>query len=666
MSFVYPAFLWALGAMAVPVLIHLFSFRKTQRVYFSSNRFLRQVQQATSSKRKLKHYLILASRLLFLMFLVLTFAQPFIPASQQVSAMRQITIYLDNSLSMSVPVQEKVRALDAAVSYAQQLVNAFPADTRYQVLTNDFTPFSNSYKAKEEVLDLLAQIRLSPVGRSAAEIAGRLKSAATPGREVFWISDFQRSTLGNLSPELFPDSVQRIHLVPLTLMTQANIFVDTAYLDNPFMVGGERNKLHVKLRNDGVKPVDQLLIKISLNEIQAGTATVAIPAKGETITTFELVTGLTPFTRVVISFNDYPVAFDNEFFVALNFSEKIKVIEIKPAPEITVVEKVYGNKAVFDFRSYNAGNFNYSTLQDADLVVLHGLDRIDIPLQQALKNYVTGGGCLLIIPSANPNLKDYQDLLALPSLNTIAESGKTELSAPDFSNPFFEHVFEERTTRLALPAAQRVLDWKADRSAVLKLKNDLPFLSRFSRKGLIYILASPLTAQYTDFAGNFLFLPVMYRIAASGKKTEGKPYYLLSESLITLRTDTLAGEQPVRLVGKQEIIPSQRRAAGRLFLELPRFSMDPGFYFSMHQADTLRLFAFNQNRQESLLEQLPVQAVKEQLGNGAHLHIFEANSVKTFSNEIKARYLGTPLWKYALVLALLFLLVEVLLIRFLK
>jgi hypothetical protein len=667
MSFLYPSFLWALTALAIPLLIHLFSFRKTQRIYFSSNRFLRQVQEATSAKRKLKHYLILASRLLFLLFLVLAFTQPFIPAAEQGSASRDIAVYLDNSMSMSVPIEDKVRALDAGISYAQQLIELFPADTRYRLLTNDFEPFSNSYKTRTEALDLLTQIRMSPISRQANEIRDRLNSPTDrPATDVFWISDFQRSTLGEISPRLVTDSTQRLHLVPLTLQPQANVLADTAWLENPFVVGGEKITLHVKLRNDGAKPVDQLLIRLTINDIQAGTATVSIPAKGVAQTSFDLVTGLNRFSRAVISFNDYPVAFDNELYLSLNFSERVRVVEIKTVPATTVVEKVYGNKSVFLFKDYNISNFNYSALQDADLVVLNGLDRVDLPLQQALRNFVAGSGSLLIIPSPNPEVKDFQDLTGLAALKKVVAAERLELNTPDFKNPFFENVFEERTARLTMPGARRVLDWGADRSALLKLKNDQPFLSRFDRKGLVYVLASPLSGEYTDFANNFLFLPVMYRIAASGKKMDSRLYYLLTENLVVLRSDSLAGEQPVRLAGEQEVIPSQRRVGGRVFLELPRFIMKAGFYYARHQVDTLGLLAFNQNQRESLLDQYTAQDVKERLGNTENITIFESNSVETFSNEIKARYLGTPLWKYALLLALLFLLVEVLLIRFLK
>jgi hypothetical protein len=104
----------------------------------------------------------------------------------------------------------------------------------------------------------------------------------------------------------------------------------------------------------------------------------------------------------------------------------------------------------------------------------------------------------------------------------------------------------------------------------------------------------------------------------------------------------------------------------RLLLELPRFSVSQGFYYVTHSSDTLDLVAFNLEKKESMLEQFSGEEIKTALGGGNHISIFQATSTETFSNEIKERYLGTPLWKYALLLALIFLLAEVLLIRFFK
>src|SRR5688572_31207095 len=118
MTFLYPSFLWALAALSIPILIHLFNFRKTTRVFFSNNRFLKQVKEVTTAKRKLKHYLILASRLLMITFLVFAFAQPLIPAQEQLGTNRSIILYIDNSQSMSAQMADRSRGLDAALNFA--------------------------------------------------------------------------------------------------------------------------------------------------------------------------------------------------------------------------------------------------------------------------------------------------------------------------------------------------------------------------------------------------------------------------------------------------------------------------------------------------------------------------------------------------------------------
>src|SRR5260221_7748015 len=217
MSFGYPSFLWTLLVVAIPIIIHLFNFRKTTRIYFSNTRFLKQVKEETTQKRKLKQYLVLASRLLFLFFLVMAFAQPFLPAKEEMTAQQSIAIYLDNSFSMSSPVEEKTRALDEAIRMAQSIVDLFPADAKFQLITNDFSPFSNSFKTRTEITDLLSQVRLSAVSRSASEILGRIK---VKQETISWLADFQKSTFGEITRM---DSSQQVRLVPIALEKNSNV-----------------------------------------------------------------------------------------------------------------------------------------------------------------------------------------------------------------------------------------------------------------------------------------------------------------------------------------------------------------------------------------------------------------------------------------------------------
>ena len=661
MSFVYPSFLWAFTALAIPVIIHLFNFRKTTRIYFSNIRFLKQVKQETTQKRKIKQYLVLASRLLFLLFLVLAFAQPFLPAHEQITSGKNITIYLDNSYSMTAPVSDKVRAFDAATGFVDQITQTFPPDTRYRMVTNDFAPFSATYKTKSELLDLLSQMRPSAISRTFEEVKSRIQTDSKPS-EVFWISDFQKSTLGDLSG-LKMDSAYQWHLVSLPMQNPANIFIDSVYLENPLMIGGERNSIKVKLKNSGPRGVEGLMLKLMINNIQAATTSVSLVANGTTEASFDLASNLQGLNEAKVSISDFPVSFDNDLYFTLNAAGRLKVAEIKADVKPTYIEKVFGNQSLFAFKSQHIGNVDYSLLNDADLIIFNGLNKIEGGLLSVISAIKERSGTVLVIPSANPDLSSYRLILPFAGLSVAKSQEQEELERPDFENPFFENVFEEKTISLAMPRAKKIMQWGTDRSAILKFKDGQPFLAQ---SGNLFVLASPLEKDFTDFYNHALFVPVMYRMAASVKKDQQKLYYTLSETLIRVKADSLFGEEPVRLTGSQELIPPQRKTGDQVLIEIPKFSINAGFYSVMFKRDTLSLLAFDLDKRESLLAQYKASEVKELAGGGDFLSIFEATTPEAFGNEIKERYLGTPLWKYALLLALAFLLAEVLLIRFLK
>ena len=133
-----------------------------------------------------------------------------------------------------------------------------------------------------------------------------------------------------------------------------------------------------------------------------------------------------------------------------------------------------------------------------------------------------------------------------------------------------------------------------------------------------------------------------------------------------MRFDSLRDDQPLRWIGDDEVVPSQRKVNDQVIFDLPKFSITKGFYKIVDVQDTLSLLAFDLDKSESLLDQYSGAEMKNLMGSGDNITIFQVGSSEAFSNEIKERYLGTPLWKFALLLAMFFLLMEILLIRFLK
>ena len=85
MKLLEPYFLYAFLALAIPILIHLFSLQRHKTVYFSNVSFLRQLQQKKSNINKLQKLLLLLVRLLLLSAIILAFCEPYISKEEALS-----------------------------------------------------------------------------------------------------------------------------------------------------------------------------------------------------------------------------------------------------------------------------------------------------------------------------------------------------------------------------------------------------------------------------------------------------------------------------------------------------------------------------------------------------------------------------------------------------
>ncbi len=668
MKFLYPEFLYGLIALVIPVIIHLFNFRKAKKVYFSSIRFLKIVEQKTSQKLRLKHYLILASRLLFLFFLVIAFAQPYLPSPDKEPLPENVLIFIDNSQSMSNLLEDGRTGLDQGLGYISRLLDIYPKNTNYKLLTNDFAAFSNTFKTRDEMEDLLTEIRYSQVSRTLHDAYSRLMTGFIAEKnqrsDVYIISDFQKSTCGSLSG-FQPDTTGQTVMVPVEFPKHSNVFIDSAYLENPYLNIDRKNELHILFYNDGAEEKKDLQIKLFVNDMQMATTNVNIPAGQKITVTFTLNFSLKKFNICKISFEDYPVTFDNDFYLVLKPEEKIHVLEIKDRLNEDPIPEVYGNQDLFYYVSQNRVNLDYSLIDQSDLVILNGLPDPDPSLMAALNHYLGLGGTLLVVPSVHPDAASYSELTGM-RIDTSEQVSKSSLAPPDYSNPFFSNIFEGKDQNLNMPVARNVIRWENSSINLLRYINGENYLSRLIRGGTIYLLGSPLEGDYTDFPRHALFVPVMYKIAFSRNKSYGRLYYSIDESLIKIKADSVISNDILKLKHKNvELIPDQRITGGTIILEMPKNLLTSGVYRLQQENRLLDVLAFNRTKEESLLDQYEANELKKIFSLQKKISIFITNSPANFASEIKKKKIGVPLWKYAVILALFFLLTEVLFIRLL-
>lgn len=670
MKFLYPEFLFGLFTLAIPIIIHLFNFRKSKKVYFSSTRFLQNIKKSTSQKRKLKHYLILFSRLLFLTFLVLAFAQPYLPSTDRNPQAESVYVYLDNSSSMSNRTEGTTTSLNLGMDYLSKILELYPTNTSYKLVTNEFAPFSNTLKSISEIEELMTEVRLSTISRTLPEAYSRLTSSTVNetarNKDIFVITDFQKSTIGDLSQMNF-DTLDQVFIAPIQFDQTKNVFVDTVFLSNPFLVADEKNQLNVVLKNSGLEDADELPLKLFINEIQTASSVLTIPAGGQQEITFEISFNLEKVNKCRISFEDYPVTFDNDFYFVLRLENKINILEISNEEGISPIGLVYGNSGLFAYARQNADNLDYSLIRQNDLVIVNGLNSIDNSLSLELNNHIDQGGSVLIIPGENADISGYQYMV--PSIRAAtADTTRVSIAMPDLSDPFFENIFESSNERFDMPNALPVISWGGQQLNLLKLRNNMNFLSGFRSQGTVFILASPLEDQFTNFHRHALFVPVMYRMASLSKKSFEAPYYNINLPTISLKLDSLNKQDIFKMLDanrENELIPNQRISVNELVMELPKNTLQPGYYELMLGTRSRATLAFNLDKNESYLEQLSLDEITSAFDNNRNLTIFDVNDADNFSKEVKKNKFGVPLWKYAIILSLLFLLAEVLLIRFL-
>ena len=215
MQFLFPTFLWSLLAVSVPIAIHLFNFRRTRRVFFSNVSLLKNVEMETSSFRRLKQYLILATRVLAISALVFAFAQPYLPGKNKTGANAQsvTSAYIDNSFSMQNEDNNQ-RYLDIATGKLDQLLTLFRNATRLQLISNDFSPEEQQLTTTDRIKDRLTTLKLAHTPRSFSNIYKRqanllARYAGSGKNQLFWFSDFQKSTTGDLA-NLKIDSLNRL------------------------------------------------------------------------------------------------------------------------------------------------------------------------------------------------------------------------------------------------------------------------------------------------------------------------------------------------------------------------------------------------------------------------------------------------------------------------
>lgn len=677
MKFVYPEFLYALFAIAIPIVIHLFNFRKFKKIYFSNVQFLKEVTQETQSKSKLKHLLILISRILAISFLVFAFAQPYIPSNSGTTSPKNkvVGIYIDNSFSME-STGALGSLLDEAKLNAAEVVNNYSASDKFLVYTNTFASGEYRLLSQEQAIEKIEQLEIVPQTKNLSAIYSRategINNAEVANKYFYLFSDFQK-TISDFNA-LEQDSTIKWLLIPVVGNQTDNLYIDSCWFESPTHLFNQKEELKAIVVNKGEKDVENIPVKLFINEQLITPTSVSVKANDKATIAFNYQNKQQGIQQGKIELRDYPVVTDDVFHFSYQIASQITVLEIhdKQAAENKAIPALYQTDSLFNFISGAIGQLDYSLIKTANLVVLNELKELNSGLVQTLKSFVENGGSLLVFPAEEMNLESYQLLTTAFQINPYLSNDTSSLKVRDinYEHPIFNNVFEKKEAeKLNLPLVKNhyaLADFNTIfRSDVLTLNNGTPFLSDFKiNKGHVYLCVSSLSKTATNFANHALFVPVMYNIAFLSQPRYPNYFVIGENNVITINTSVKDNVFHLKN-DNMEIIPKIKSEQNTTSIFFGNEITTAGNYLLSNETVEMGI-AFNYDRKESDLACLNESELETQLTQySLNANIVNANEVsfKSALNEIES---GKKYWKICVILALIFLAAEIALIKLLK
>lgn len=687
MKFLHPTFLFALFAVAIPIIIHLFSFRRYKTVYFSHVGFLKDIKKESRKKSRLKQLLMLIARILTIVFLVFAFAQPYIPTGENIqdkSGEKIVGVYVDNSFSMNA-LSEQGQLLERARNKAAEIGQAYPPGTKFRLITNDLAPRNQNLLNKDQFIRQVSEIQASPnvisvsLAHNRFGMQNQLAEGAGDGT-LYFISDFQRSIT---DPENFAENAVFNYFMPLAPNQVNNLYIDSVWVEVPAHGMNQEETIFVKIKNNSDEDYQNLPIKLYLNDSLKSITNFSVEAQNEITASLNYtnVSGGLKLGKVEIT--DYPFTHDNTWFLSYYVEPKLKALAIYSNSEesregLEYISALFENDDYVEMEEMSIQGLQISKLGEYNAIFLINPENFSSGFLNELASVVENGSSVVLFPKIGNNFEANNLFLNKFGAATVSGLDTTalEISGIDFDNRFFRDVFKEREEDALLPEINAHLKFRENirtaESNLLWFQNGDKALSTFPYgNGKVWVFSFPLKQENEAFARDILFVPSLYNIVLNSLPNQQISYTIGEEQsyLLPRRIDvSLGSEMEIenRSTG-DSFIPSMNITEQGTRLELGSMIETAGHYLVKKEGETIAAIALNYNRQESDLRYFEANELKERLAaanveNASVIENVNDNFAEVFE-EIKQ---GKQLWKWSILLALFFIVAEVLIARFWK
>lgn len=654
-----PQILWALFTILVPIILHFLNIRKHKTLQFSNIAILQNIEKESRNKSKIKDLLVLLSRVMLVAFLIMAFAQPFIPSEAvKVKKSDKVYLYIDNSFSMNAKGSNG-SLLEEAKLVTREIVERYSANTEFILITNDETSLPLGEK---KVIDRLSNISTTPVQKNINELF--LQAQNESEKHFYLLSDFQKHNQDYSN--IAKDSTSSYFFIHLQPETSANISIDTCWFNSPYLIHGKNEELSIRLTNHSSEPIENLPVKLTINDTVK--AIKALQFKGnETIeTSLGFLNTYKGTCRATIEIEDAPITYDNKLYFSFTVSEKIKILAIEERNNGKLLESLFGTDEYFSLETQNKNSINYANFNTYNAIVINELSDISSGLQSSIIEFIKDGGNALLIPKWTAP-ETYESILSSFGLQFVStDTTNLRLFEINEQDDIFMNTFQSIPDNSRMPVIYKHYINKStqfNNTTLLNLQNNDALLIKSTKgNGSLYCFTTEISSE-RDLMVHPVMIPVFLNIALYSKPnsalyytigtSKNIPYFGPKSELIELKA----------IKDNFSVIPQLYNYGNRSTIAIPKTILKDG-HFTVNASNFQSLVSFNFDKKESeqeyaSIEELTIILEKKGIQNIA---FFTSNIELNIAKAVEGQ-LGTELWKIFILIATLFVLLEILLIK---
>ena len=677
MNLLYPEFLWALLLNIVPIFIHLFNLQKHETIFFSDVSLLKSIEQKNKRKSELKNILLLISRMLLVSSIVIAFCFPYRKDDKLIDLANSSSmgIYIDNSFSMSRNNKNQ-SLLEAVKDDALKLIDNLPNKTKYVLTTNNKNE-NNLYTInKNEIKREIINIQYSPFNLRMSDLI-EIQKEQFNGESInsFWFTDLQKNIF-DLENKLINKKLGNINVIQYTSNSNNNISIDSVWFENSNREVNKNENLYIKVNNHSNNEIEfQTRLKINTDEVLNQSFN-KVKSKEVKIIKFIYAVnskGIKNGEINIISPQSNDLIFDDKYFFTYTISDKFKVVNIHEGVNKSnkSIQRLFESVEKTQFINIDIKNGYSSQDLNGDLIIINELSEIsDKLINDLLKSNKKNN--ILFIPSLNKESR-YNKLFKLINIkSSLLIESKVDLDLESIDLNFFKNIFSNYNENLDLPYFKNYIRFENTKNIKIlaKFNSGDPFLSKYSfRNNDFYFLSSNLNLETSNFINHALFVPIFLRIKENSSNDLIKQISIDKLKSIELKSN-------VQQNGKIQItngitdptlsfFPLIRNNLGTSSAHIENKIESTGQYYILNEDSIIDGFSVNNDKSESNMKFLKKQEFINQMKN-----LDLENRIKYWNTKENSypsiftkKNNNLEYWIYFIYLAIIFLVLEIIIIK---